>query len=578
MNAPGTGTPAGSAEFFDGATSLGTVALNASGVATLSTSALTVAAHSITAKYLGSTNYNQSTSAVLTQTVEKAETSTALTSSVNPSKFGQSVTFTATVSVSSPGSGAPSGTVTFMEGATTLGTGTLSGGVATFMTNALAVGHHDITAVYEGDSSFNGSTSNTVDQEVQKADTTTALTSSVNPSKFGQSVTFTATVSVSSPGSGTPSGTVTFKEGATTLGTGTLSGGVATFMTNALAVGHHDITAVYEGDSSFNGSTSNTVDQEVQKADTTTALTSSVNPSKFGQSVTFTATVSVSSPGSGTPSGTVTFMEGAATLGTGTLNASGVATFTITTLSVGNHTIKAIYGGDGSFNGSTSTEVTQVVEKADTSTTVTSAPNPSLLNEAVTFTATVNPVAPGAGTRTGSVTFKEGATVLGTGTVNASGQATFTTSSLGAGSHTIKAFYGGDGNFNPSDGTMASAQTVNYTFDGFYAPVDKLPIVNSAKAGQAIPTKWRLTDLNGTGVSDPSSFVGLTSVPCSVSGSEPVDEMTEYAAGSSGLQYLGNGNWQYNWKTPKEFALQCRIARVTLLDGSVHEFKVQFKK
>jgi hypothetical protein len=63
-----------------------------------------------------------------------------------------------------------------------------------------------------------------------------------------------------------------------------------------------------------------------------------------------------------------------------------------------------------------------------------------------------------------------------------------------------------------------------------------------------------------------------------VSGSEPVDEMTEYAAGNSGLQYLGNGNWQYNWKTPKEFALQCRIARVTLLDGSVHEFKVQFKK
>jgi hypothetical protein len=176
------------------------------------------------------------------------------------------------------------------------------------------------------------------------------------------------------------------------------------------------------------------------------------------------------------------------------------------------------------------------------------------------------------------VTFKEGATVLGTGAVNASGESTLTTTSLGAGAHTITAIYGGDGNFNTSSGTTAAAQIVNYTFDGFYAPVDNLPIVNSAKAGQTIPTKWRLTDVNGTGVSDPSSFQGLTSVPCSVSSSEPVDEMTEYAAGNSGLQYLGNGIWQYNWKTPKEYALQCRIARVVLLDGSVHEFKVQFKK
>src|SRR5207302_1949023 len=144
-----------------------------------------------------------------------------------------------------------------------------------------------------------------------KADTSTSLTSSVNPSKFGQSVTFTATVSVDAPGAGLPTGTVTFKDGATTLGPGVVgAGGQATFSTSSLAVGTHPITAEYGGDSSFNGSTSSALSQVVAKAATSTSLTSSANPSVFGQSVTFTATVSVNSPGAGNPGGTVQFKDG----------------------------------------------------------------------------------------------------------------------------------------------------------------------------------------------------------------------------------------------------------------------------
>ena len=135
------------------------------------------------------------------------------------------MTFTATVTVTAPGSGTPSGTVTFKDGATTLGTGTLSGGVATFATSTLAIGAHTITAVYGGDTNFAGSTSSGVTQTVNKGATTTAVNATPNPSVFGASVTFTATVTVTAPASGTPSGTVTFKDGATTLGTGTLSGG-----------------------------------------------------------------------------------------------------------------------------------------------------------------------------------------------------------------------------------------------------------------------------------------------------------------------------------------------------------------
>jgi hypothetical protein len=272
-------------------------------------------------------------------------------------------------------------------------------------------------------------------------------------------------------------------------------------------------------------------------------------------------------------------MDGAISVGTGTLNGTGVATFETAALAVGNHTVTAVYSGDDSFNGSTSAVLTQGVQKADTTATVTSAPNPSALNEPVTFTATVTPVAPGAGTRTGVVTFKEGATVLGTGTVDASGQATLTTASLGAGSHTITAIYGGDANFNTSTGTTAAAQIVNYTFAGFFSPVDNMPVVNSAKAGSAIPTKWRLTDTNGNGVADPMSFTSFTSYPvaCGTWTAAIIDPVPEDYSGNSGLQYLGNGNWQFNWKTPKDYAGQCRVARVTLKDGSVHEYDVKFK-
>ena len=124
-----------------------------------------------------------------------------------------------------------------------------------------------------------------------------------------------------------------------------------------------------------------------------------------------------------------------------------------------------------------------------------------------------------------------------------------------------------------------AAHNVNFQFFGFFAPVDNQPIVNNAKAGQAIPTKWRLLDSAGNAISSPSSFVSLDSyvVPCGAWDTLPADIVPEVAAGGSGLQYLGDGNWQFNWKTPKQYANQCRLARVTLSDGSVHDFNVKFK-
>jgi Bacterial Ig-like domain (group 3)/Beta-propeller repeat len=180
-----------------------------------------------------------------------AVTTTTLSSSRNPSIYGQAVIFTAVVT---SGLGAPPDgeTVTFMKGTTVLGTVALSGGSARFTTSTLPVGTDYIKAAYGGDSTFGSSKSTTLKQVVDKATTTTTLTSSQNPSNLGQSVTFTA--SIAPQFSGTVHGTVTFYDGTMALKTASLSGGVAKFTTSTLASGKHNIKATYNGSTNFSGS------------------------------------------------------------------------------------------------------------------------------------------------------------------------------------------------------------------------------------------------------------------------------------------------------------------------------------
>ena len=281
-----------------------------------------------------------------------AATTTTLSSSPSSSVFGQLVTFTATVKAVAPATGTPTGSVIFMDGSNTLDPVPLalsSGRQPSRRAPSRRWLPHQITAVYSGDSKFATSTSTAVPQTVSPATTkTTVPTSSANPSSFGQAVTFTATVKAVAPGSGTPTGSVTFMDGSATLGTAPLSGGSASYMTSALplAGGPHSITAVYGGDGNFTTSTSAALTQKVNKDATTTSLMSSASSTIDGQSVTFTATVSATGLGSGTPtpSGTVKFYDGAKVIGTGMLGAGSpdTATFTTSSLSVGSHTITAI--------------------------------------------------------------------------------------------------------------------------------------------------------------------------------------------------------------------------------------------
>ncbi len=183
-------------------------------------------------------------------------TATTLLAAPSPSTYGQSVMLTATVTSSG---GTPGGTVTFYNGSTSLGTGTLnSSGAATLATTALPVGGNSLTASYGVTAKYAASTSTATTATVTAATTTTTLSASPTSASYGQSVTLTATVTSSG---GTPTGTVTFYDGSTSLGTGTLnSSGVATLLaTTSLPVGSDSVTAGYNATTDYAASVSSAV-------------------------------------------------------------------------------------------------------------------------------------------------------------------------------------------------------------------------------------------------------------------------------------------------------------------------------
>jgi hypothetical protein len=181
-------------------------------------------------------------------------TSVALAASTGTSVFGQPVTLTATVKATS---GIATGSVLFFDGSTFLGEVALDPNGQARLLVELAPGTHSLKAVFKGIAPFGNSTSATVSETVNKAATTTSL--SVNTRTFGimNFVGLTATIAPVAPGSGSPTGTVTFMEGSTVLGTATVSGGQASLvLENTLPPGQHTVTAIYSGDGDFLGSTS----------------------------------------------------------------------------------------------------------------------------------------------------------------------------------------------------------------------------------------------------------------------------------------------------------------------------------
>ena len=189
---------------------------------------------------------------------------------------------------------------------------------------------------------------------VEDNTTTLGLSSSANPSSYGQSVTLTATITP-----GTATGSVTFSDGTSSLGTAAVANGTASVTTTQLSAGAHTIQAVYSDPQSFFSGSTGQLTQTVNASASTTTLSTSANPSVYGQAVTFTATVAGTG---GTPTGSVNFLDGGVVLGSATLN-SGVAVYSAA-LQGGTHSITAVYAGDTNFSGSTSAGVSETVNPA----------------------------------------------------------------------------------------------------------------------------------------------------------------------------------------------------------------------
>jgi hypothetical protein len=357
------------------------------------------------------------------------------------------------VSVTPPGAGTPTGTVTVSDG--TGGTCSASVAAGSCSLTSTMAGSKTLTAVYGGDGNFNGSTSAGEPHQVDKADTTTTITNDMpDPSKVGQAYTVSFTVTVNSPGAGTPTGNVTVSDGAASCTATVAAGGCSLTST---AAGSKTLTAAYAGDSNFNGGTSPAEPHQVQKADTTTAITGHTPTSSVvGQAYTVSFNVTVNSPGAGTPTGNVTVSDGAVSC-TATV-AAGSCSLTSTT--AGNKTLTATYAGDSNFNNSSGMTAHQV-NKANTTTTITSdMPDPSVTGQAYTVSVTVAAVVPGAGLPSSSVTINDGLGGTCTITALSGGAGSCTLASTTAGAKALVATYGGDANFNGST-SASEPHTVN---------------------------------------------------------------------------------------------------------------------
>jgi len=217
---------------------------------------------------------------------------------------------------------------------------------------------HSILATWPGDATYQ-SISLTESHTITGLPTTTSLTSSLNPSSVGQSVTFTATVASTT----SPTGSVTFSDGATVLATQPLAStgsatAAATFSTSALSAGTHTITATYVPTGGFAASSAQ-LTQTVNALPSAITLAAAPNPALFGTAVTLTATVTGTPT---TPTGNITFYDGASPLAIISLDASGHAAFTTSTLAVGSHPLTAAYAGSSTYAAGTSQPVVEVIQ------------------------------------------------------------------------------------------------------------------------------------------------------------------------------------------------------------------------
>jgi hypothetical protein len=500
---------------------------------------------SFTATYNGDSNYASSTSDSISYNVSTASTSVNISPNpASPITVGASVTFTATVSVTSPGGGIPTGKISFMDGASSISNCLnldLDGSAQVTCTPnpKLTAGSHTIKAYYSPPNfTYNYNSSNSsITFEVNSTTPSTTTITSINPPapKVGDLVTFNYTVTGSG---GTPTGNVTIKNNTTTLCTGTVADGQCTYTFSA--AGSASITANYAGDSNFSASASSPATSlTISVADTTTSL-GVISPAtpKVGELVTFNYSVT---SGGGTPTGNVTIKNNTTTLCTGTV-ADGKCTYTFS--AAGSASITANYAGDSNFSASASNPAASLTIDPANSTTTLGIISPATpkVGELVTFNYSVTS---SGGTPTGNVTIKNNTTTLCTGTV-ADGKCTYTFSA--AGSASITANYAGDSNFSASASNPAASLTIDpantTTTLGIISPA-------TPKVGELVTFNYSVTSGGGT----PTGNVTIknnTTTLCTGTVADGKCTYTFSAAGSASItaNYAGDGNFASSASNP----------------------------
>jgi hypothetical protein len=548
------GAPGGIIGFLQDDKPIGSATVAAGGTSSQPVTLLAPGLYRFKATYNGPAGYAPAVSTVLYIRVTAYVPRLTLTSTPNPSILGQTVTFNFNISSQDTNQLGP---ITLSDGGTTIATVNPDPtGAAVFTTSSLALGFHQLLATYIGDNTHAQATANLVQQVVSGFTTTTSLVSSLNPSNISQNVTFTASLSSSN---GTPTGSIQFSDGATILATQPVnSSGVATYSTGSLTVGSHPITATYIPTGIFAASSAS-LTQVVQSGyATSTTLTSSPNPSISGQSVTFTAAVTSVN---GTPSGSIQFIDNGTPIGTSALNASGIATFSTATLTVGDHNITATYIPTGTFAGST-TSITQTVSAITNTVNITSSLNPSTFGQSITITAHV---ASNAGLPAfGPVVFYDG-NYLGSQVIDPSGNASYTTSTLAVGAHNITAIYTPSGsstsfsasyvqqvNGLPTSTLLTATPSTGYAY---ITPITVTATVTPASSGGSTPGGPIIFYVNGAQFATASLVNGIATF----TGIFPAGIDQIYAA------YIGDPTYVYSSSTSNTVAVTITAAPSTLL-------------
>ncbi len=589
------GVATGTITFKTGTTTLGTAALSSSGVAELQTAILPTGTDSLTAAFPGDASFQASTSAAVSISVLHAPTALQVTTGTGPYNAGSPVTLTANF-VDSAGKNfvesdgvAPTGTVTFMNGTTTLGTGTVSGtagsstalatGTASFTNSQIPCGNASISATYGGDANYTASAQSPVTIfSIACATTAMTVTPASSTIKSNQSLA----VAVSLPTSGTlpaPTGTVTLTF-STLAGSGgqvvytspaaTVASGAVTITVpaNTLPLGMLVIAASYSGDAYYHGSSAPGSVSVVSTGTTSPTMTLTLPPAPV--SGPFPVGVAVSGPsGSPTPTGSVSIS------GIGGLfpltNGSASVLYTAA-LPVGKDVISAQYYGDATYTSATAAG--SVFLQAIPTFAFTPNPATTAANQALNLTVTIATAA-SLPVPTGTVTLTSGSFNSGAVTMS-SGAASFTlpANTLTQGTVYITVNYSGDTNY--ASGSAQDPVTVTASVPpGFTVTGAAVTVTAGAATGNAstvtvtpaggftgsVTLSAAITGSPTGSVNAPTLSFGATS-PVTISGTSPATATltVKTLSASSGTCTASNREpHRMPWYAPGGAALACLL-------------------